>query len=271
MPHASATLPLASAVSTEKALVELPAIELLDSLGWHTASLQHEVVGPANLTGRATLREVYLPARLRSALATLNPHLPPTALAEAIEVLTRDRSAMLPVRANREVYSLLRDGVPVQVRNPDGRTNPDRARLIDWTQTAANDFFLASQIWIEGDLYKRRPDLIGFVNGIPLLLIELKAAHENVFDAYDDNLRDYRDTIPRLFDPNGFVILSNGTEALMGASYAPYEAFAPWKRLHEEDDQGAIDLEMMLRATCEPSRFLDLMENFIAFQEVRGG
>jgi len=108
------------------------------------------------------------------------------------------------------------------------------------------------------------------VNGIPLLLIEWKDLTQPVQEAYEANLRDYRDTIPRLFDFNGFTILSNGLEALMGASHAPFDSFAPWKRL-EEDGPESVALETMLRATCEPSRFLDLIESFLLFEDARGG
>lgn len=252
---------LSGAIASEKAIVEEPAVELLQSLGWQHGDLMQEQPGPNNPTGRLSFRDVILPARLRTALRRLNPALPEEALAQAEAAVAADRSAMLPVAANRDVHRLLRDGVPVELRQPDGSLKPDRVRLIDWTDAAANDFFLASQPWIAGDLYKRRPDAIGFVNGIPLLLCEWKAPMQPVQEAYDGNLKDYRDTIPRLFHPNGFTVLSNGLEALMGPPHAPFDVFAPWKRL-EEDAPEAVGLETMLRATCERSRFLDLIENF---------
>ena len=158
----------------------------------------------------------------------------------------------------------------MQVRQPDGSLKDERVAVIDWTNPPANDFFLGSQVWIESSLYKRRPDALGFVNGIPLLLIEWKDLTEPVQEAYEANLRDYRDTIPRLFDFNGFTILSNGLQALMGPSHAAFEDFAPWKRL-EEDGPESVALETMLRATCEPSRFLDLIESFLLFDDARGG
>jgi type I restriction enzyme R subunit len=264
------SLPLASTIATEKALVEAPAIELLSALGWHTANLFDEAPGPANPTGRRSFRDVFLPTRLRAAVRTLNPLLPEQALDDALAELTSDRSAMLPTAANREVFHLLRDGVPVELRQPDGSSKPDRVRLIDWKDASQNDFFVATQVWITSELYRRRPDAIGFVNGIPLLLMEFKAPQETIAEAYEANLRDYRDTIPHLFHPNGFVILSNAHQALMGASHAAFEYFAPWKRL-EEDAPAAVDLETMLRAACDPTRFLDVLENFIAFEEARGG
>lgn len=255
---------------TELALVEQPALELLQALGWEHGDLMNEAPGPQNPTGRLSWRETVLPARLRAALARLNPRLPAEALQQAETLLTQDRSSMLPVPANRDLWRLLRDGVPVQLRQPDASLKPDRVRVIDWIDPGANDFFVASQAWVASDLYKRRPDTIGFVNGLPLLLCEWKAPSQAVQEAYDGNLNDYRDTVPRLFDANGFVLLSNGLQALMGASHAPFEAFAPWKRL-EEDGPESVELATLLRATCEPARLLDLIENFTLFEEARGG
>ena len=161
---------LTGAIASEKAVVEVPAVELLQSLGWQHGDLMQEEPGAKNPTGRLSFREVILPARLRAALHRLNPALPEEALQQAEAKLTEDRSAMLPIAANREVYRLLRDGVAVELRQPDGSLKPDRVRLVDWTNATANDFFLASQTWITSELYKRRPDAIGFVNGIPLVL-----------------------------------------------------------------------------------------------------
>jgi type I restriction enzyme, R subunit len=250
---------LSGVITSEDKLVEKPGLDLLVELGWTHADVFDEDPGPANPSGRLSFRELVLPARLHAALRKLNPSLVNEALRQAEIVLTADRSAMLPVAANLEVYRMMRDGIPVQVRKQDGSLKDERVALIDWTQPLVNDFFLGSQVWIESNFYKRRPDAVGFVNGIPLLLIEWKNLTQPVQEAYEANLRDYRDTIPRLFDFNGFTILSNGLEALMGASHAPFDSYAPWKRL-EEDGPENVALETMLRATCEPSRFLDLIE-----------
>ncbi|ARO23977.1 type I site-specific deoxyribonuclease HsdR subunit protein [Rhizobium sp. TAL182] len=257
-------------VASEDGIVERPALALLQGLGWQHVDLHGEVPGPANPTGRTSFQQAFLPARLKAALRKLNPSLPAEALTLAEAEITRDRSAMLPVAANREVLALIRNGVPVQVRRDDGKFDDLLVRVIDWRDIAANDFLVASQVWIHGVLHHRRPDTIGFVNGLPLLLAEWKNPTCPLADAYDDNLRDYRDAIPQLFPANGFVILSNGLEAVMGASHAPYEVFAPWKRL-EEDQPDDPSLKTLLRATCEPARFLDLIENFVLFDEARGG
>jgi type I restriction enzyme R subunit len=256
---------LSGVITSEGKLVEKPGVDLLVELGW-----THAELGPVISLGRQSFRELILPERLRAALRRINPSLPGEALQQAELAITADRSAMLPVPANREVYELLRDGIAVQVRQPNGSFKDERVAVIDWTNPTANDFFLGSQVWIESTFYRRRPDALGFVNGIPLLLIEWKDITQPVQEAYDDNLRDYRDTIPRLFHFNGFTILSNGLEALMGPSHAPFEAFAPWKRL-EEDGPESVALATMLRATCEPARFLDLIENFVLFEDARGG
>ncbi len=250
--------------------VERPALALFQKLGWQHVDLYGEVPGPANPTGRTSFQQAFLPAHLKAALRKLNPNLPAEALTQAEAEITRDRSAMLPVAANREVLAQIRNGVPVQVRRDDGRFDDLLVRVIDWRDIAANDFLVASQVWIHSVLHHRRPDTIGFVNGLPLLLAEWKNPTCPLADAYEDNLRDYRDAIPQLFPANGFVILSNGLEAVMGASHAPYEVFAPWKRL-EEDQPDDPSLETLLRATCEPARFLDLIENFVLFDEARGG
>lgn len=261
---------LTGIVASEDGIVEKPALALLRELGWQHVDLHGEQPGPANPTGRTSFQQAYFPAYLKAALCKLNPALPDEALAQAEAELTRDRSAMLPVAANREVLALIRNGVPVQVRRDDGKFDDLLVRVIDWRNISANHFLVASQVWIDGVLHRRRPDTIGFVNGLPLLLAEWKGPACPLADAYDNNLRDYRDTIGHLFPANGFVILSNGLEAVMGAAYAPYEVFAPWKRLEE----GAPDdpsLETLLRATCEPTRFLDLIESFVLFDEARGG
>jgi type I restriction enzyme R subunit len=261
---------LSGIVASEAGSVEAPALALLAELGWSLADLRDETPGPQNPTGRTSFRQVFLPARLRAALRKLNPLLPDEALGQAETALVADRSAMLPVHANRQVLRLIVQGVAVQIKRPDGKFEDVTVRVIDWRNWQKNDFCAASQIWIDGVLHRRRPDTIGFVNGLPLLLAEWKAPTKPLAVAYEDNLRDYKDTIPQLFAANGFVLLSNGIDSVMGAGHAPYEVFAPWKRLDEDGPEDA-SLETMLRATCTPAKFLDIIENFILFDETREG
>ena len=116
-------------------------------------------------------------------------------------------------------------------------------------------------------MHTRRADLVGFVNGLPLLFIELKAVHRRLESAYNDNYTDYKDTIPHLLWYNGLVILSNGSESRLGSISAGWEHFAEWKKVESEAEKGRISLETMLRGTCEPCRFLDLVENFTLFMD----
>lgn len=261
---------LSGLVASEDGIIEQPALALLQELGWECVNLYHDQPGPKNVYGRANLKEPYLLARLRAALAKLNPDLPEDALTLAEEELTRDRTALLPVAANREVLKLVRDGVRVEVKNEQGKFEDVLVRVIDWKNPTSNNFLVANQVWIEGVLHKRRPDTIGYVNGLPLLLAEWKAPTAPLADAYEKNLRDYKDAIPQLFHANGLVILSNGLESVVGASHAPFQFFSPWKRLEEGGPEDP-SLETMLRATCEPARFLDMLENFVLFDEAKGG
>ncbi len=132
-------------------------------------------------------------ARLRPALERLNPTLSTAAIDATVEELTRDLSILSPARANQAMYHLIKDGVRVHTQGKHGEEQIDVVRVIDWDNPQSNDFLLASQLWITGDLHKRRPDLIGFVNGLPLVLVELKASHKRVEDAYNDNISDYRE------------------------------------------------------------------------------
>jgi type I restriction enzyme R subunit len=143
--------------------------------------------------------------------------------------------------------------------------------VVDWDDPAHNDFLLCSQFWVTGEMHTRRADLVGFVNGLPLLFIELKAAHRRLETAFTGNLRDYKDTVPQLFWPNALIILSNGSQSRVGSVTAGWEHFAEWKKVGSEDEAGRVSLETMLRGICDPLRFLDLVENFTLFQEVPGG
>jgi type I restriction enzyme R subunit len=144
------------------------------------------------------------------------------------------------------------------------------ARVIHWDDPPANDFLLVSQFWISGDLYTRRTDLIGFVNGLPLVLIELKKPGAHVREAFDRNLADYKETIPQLYHYNAFVLVSNGVQSKLGSLTAAWEHFADWKRVASEEETPGISLNTLLRATCEKRRLLDLLENFCRFSESKG-
>jgi type I restriction enzyme, R subunit len=143
--------------------------------------------------------------------------------------------------------------------------------VIDWTTPSNNNFLAVRQFWVVGPLHTRRCDIVCFVNGIPFVLLELKASHKTVEQAYKKNLRDYRDAIPQLFIPNALAILSTGSETRVGATFAPWERFREWKRIDDESEPGLVSLETAIHALCVPARLLDMTENFVAYLERPGG
>jgi Type I restriction enzyme R protein N terminus (HSDR_N) len=183
---------------TEDQLVEQPAIELFKELGWEHINAFQETLGPGGTLGRDNKSEVFLIERLRFALELLNPDIPAEAIDQGVVEITRSRGALQYARANREIHTLLRDRVEVQVRQPDGTSLPERLTVVDWENPDDNDFLLVSQLWVHSDLYHRRIDLLGFVNGIPLAFIELKASHRSLKHAYDDNVVHCWEAISRL-------------------------------------------------------------------------
>lgn len=258
---------------SEELLVEQPAIELLAELGWATASgLEETFAEGGGSLGRRNRSEVVLLPRLRSALERLNPGQPPEAISCAIDELIRSRAAMGLVAANREIYRLLKDGIVVSVADRQrGGQSKVRLRVVDWDNSAANDFLVVSQLSVSSALYTCRPDLVGFLNGLPLLVIEFKKPGVSARAAFDDNLSHYKAQIPQLFWSNAFLIASNGTASHIGSLSADWERFFEWKRIASEDEPRRVSLEVMLRGTCQPQRFLDYVENFTLFSDTKGG
>ena len=251
--------------------LELDTIALFEKLGYTTANCYNEWISGTSNLGRETRSEVVLISKLRLALEKLNPHLPKPAITLAIDELIRDRNALTLANANREIYHLLKDRVTVTYRNDDGENITENVTVIDWKNPTNNDFFLASQFWITGEMYPRRPDLIGFINGIPLIFIELKASGERVELAYQNNFCDYRKEIPQLFWYNSIVILSNGSLSKIASLTATWEYFSDWKKINNEGEQGIISLETLIRGTCDKTKLLDIVENFTLFSEEKKG
>lgn len=258
---------------SEDQLIEQPAISLLEEIGWETLNCQNEFeqVEKSPL-GRESKSEVVLTARLAPALKRFNPTATDAAIAKGIEKLTQSRAVMSSIEANREIYTLLKDGVKVTLTDPDSEDETvEVLQVIDWEHPEHNDFFAASQFWITGEMYTKRPDMVCFVNGIPLVLMEFKRIDVHLHAAYNDNLRGYKDTIPHLFWYNAFILLSNGTESKVGSLTADWEHFAEWKRIHSENETPQTALETILHALCTPEKLLYIVENFILFMEAQGG
>lgn len=252
---------------TEDFLVEQPAMELLESMDWQIMNCYSEVFGKDGTLGRETASEVVLTRYLRDAIKMLNPDADIDAVEAAIEEITKDRSSMNMLSANKEVYELLKNGVPVTYRDDYDEDVDGTIQVIDWKNPEKNSFFMVNQLWITGQVYKRRADIIGFVNGIPLVFMELKASHKHIEDAYYGNLRDYKDTIPHLFWYSGFIILSNGSQSKIGSITSTMEFFNEWKRVSSEKEPIRVSLEAMIRGTCDHEKLLDILENYILYKD----
>lgn len=256
---------------SENILVQESAGNLLrDELGWDVQlAYNKEVLGKDGTFGRTSYKEILLKRYFNAALKKFNPWINDEQILEAQRILENRLSTSSLLQINEEKYFLIRDGIKVTVKKPNGETEKQTAALIDFKNPQNNYFLAVKELKIHGDLYRRRTDIVGFVNGIPLLFVELKKTTVDVQNAYEDNYTDYQDTIPHLFYYNAFVMLSNGTEAKVGTLGSKYEFFHEWKRLAEVE-RGSVALETMLRGICKKENFLDLFENFILFDHSGG-
>ncbi len=262
---------MAPAGYTEDTLVQQTTAEYLErELGWQSVyAYNNEDFGPDSLLGRSSDREVVLTRPLRAKLVELNPGLPDEAYDDAVRQMVATTATQSLIATNREKYTLLRDGVQVTFRNDKGERVRQRLRVFDFSQPTNNDFLCVRELWVRGDLYRRRADIVGFVNGLPLLFMELKNVSKDIRAAYERNFKDYKDTVPHLFHHNALVVLANGVDAKLGSVTSRYEHFHEWKRLAEEQP-GAVDMETLLKGVCEKTNFMDLVENFIVFDDSAG-
>jgi len=256
---------------SENILVQESAGHLLQNeLKWDVAfAYNTEKLGPSGTFGRNSYKEILLSRYFRAALKKLNPWITEAQITEAQQKLEHHLSTATLMQINEEKYFLIRDGIPVTVKKPGGQTETKIAAVIDFKNPAVNHFLAIKELKIHGDLYRRRTDIVGFVNGIPLLFMEFKRTTVDVQEAYDNNYTDYLDTIPHLFYYNAFLVLSNGMEAKVGTLGSKYEFFHEWKRL-SEGDEGSVALETLLRGICKKETFLDLLENFILYDHSGG-
>ena len=269
-------------INSEDRLVQATfATHLEEKLGWESVyAWNQETFGIAGTLGRTDPREVVLTRDLRKALRRLNTHLPSAAIDDALAQLTQHDFSRSLLQHNRDFYRLIRDGVPVTWRDPLGQPRTERARVIDFRNGAVNGvpnnrFLAVRELKITGlrsPAYNRRADLVCFVNGLPLVFVELKAVYRNIRAAFDGNLRDYLDehVIAHAFHHNAFIVVSNGHRARYGSVTSQWEHFAEWKRL-DEGDKGSLEAEVLLNGMLEHQRLLDLVENFILFDDSKPG
>lgn len=256
---------------SENVLVQNSAGNLLkDGLGWDVQfAYNTEALGQNGTFGRKSFREIVLYRHLKSALYKNNDWLTEEYCDAAVKTLVAYTSSSSLMQINQEKYKMLRDGIPIKVKKPGGEQEDRLVRVFNFSLPEQNDFLAVKEMKIHGDLYRRRTDIVGFVNGIPLLFIELKRHNVDVMDAYMCNYRDYLDTIPHLFHFNAFIILSNGVKSKVGTLGSKYDFYNEWKRLRE-DDNGSVELETMLKGVCNKNNFMDLFENFILY-DTSGG
>ena len=256
---------------SEDQLIQKSAADLLEKeLGWTSVmAWDAEVLGETGTLGRKSYHEVLLVRHFCKALKTLNPWMTEKQLAEAVERMTERMSSQTLMQINEEKYHYIKDGIPVTRTKPNGETEEVRAKVIDFASPGKNEFLCVRKLWVYGALYRRRADIVGFVNGIPLLFMELKNHDVEVVDAFNKNYRDYLDTIPQLFYHNAFIMFSNGLEARVGTIDSKWEFFHEWKRLNETE-AGSIELPTMLHGICKKENFLDLLENFVLYDHSDG-
>ena len=263
-------------INSEDALVQRTFADHLEQvLGWESVyAFNDEAFGPTGTLGRASERDTVLVRDLRVAIERLNPTLPPDVCQQAVDRLTRVDFARSAVQHNREFYGYIRGGVPVEWRDGRGEVRHDHAQVLDFRDATRNRFLAVRELKIQGlrtPHYNRRADLVCFVNGLPLVFIELKAVYRNIRHGFDDNLTDYlTQSIPHAFHHNAFLVVSNGDKARYGSITSKWDHFAEWKRTSEKD-QARLDAVALLDGMLAKERLLDLVENFILFDDSRAG
>lgn len=226
-------------------------------------------------SGRTSKIDVLLKDILLERLQLLNKKVPESAILDAWNELAKSRAAMSLLNANKEIYDLIRDGVPITYQNLKGKNIKTRIKVIDFNEPDLNDYLVVSQLWIKGQYGFRRPDLLLYVNGIPLIFIELKNSNIALRNAYDDNLTNYCHDIPLLFNNNAVCILSNGLETRVGSFSADWEHFGEWLRVDDERKkvdrerikEFKVSLDYAVLGLCEKTKLLDYIENFILYHK----
>ena len=267
-----------TSINSEDRLVQATfAGHLEKELGWDSVfAWNQETFGPDGTLGRSDTKGAVLTRDLHSALERLNPELPEAAIEDALRTLMAYDVSRSMVQHNQDFHQMIRAGVPVRYRDAAGRQKAARARVIDFDNApGANRFLAVRELKLTGirtPNYNRRADLVCFVNGLPLVFIELKAVYKNIRAGFDGNLRDYMDenVIAHAFHHNAFLIVSNGDRARYGSITSEWDHFAEWKRLDEED-KGSVEAEVLLNGMLAHDRLLDLVENFILFDESKAG
>ncbi|MFN9160487.1 MAG: type I restriction endonuclease subunit R [Planctomyces sp.] len=255
-------------MTLNESIVENAALEWFGDLGYAIGT------GPDIAPGepaaeRSSFSDVILMSRLQDAIRRLNPQIPPEAQEEALRKVVRLDTASF-IGNNRAFHKMLRDGVEVEYSRLDGSIAGDRVRLVDFGRPAANDWFAVNQFTVIESQHNRRPDVVIFVNGLPLAIIELKNAADaeaTIWSAYSQ-LQTYKSEIPSLLQYCELLIVSDGVQARIGSLTANQEWFKVWRTIDGEKDapRSALELEVLIRGVFEKRRFLDILQHFIVFE-----
>ena len=261
---------------SEQKIVQEPAAKMMEALGWkNILAFDDEKFGPNGTLGRSDKSETVLWRSVRAALKRLNEDwITPAQIEEAVEELAKVENAKSLLERNRAAYELVREGVPVTDADYESANSDEkrRAKLIDFEHPddpARNEFLCVREMWVTAQGATKRPDLIGFVNGLPLVFMEFKKPSHKAKEGYDKNYKDYLATIPELFRFNAFLVFSNGSETNIGALWSDWEFFGEWKR-HSEDDVAEVSLKKLIDGVCQKKNLLDIVENFILFDKGDG-
>ena len=253
--------------------VEQVALEWLAGLGWGVAHGPDIAPGTAEAE-RDDFGEVVLEYRLRDALASLNPSVPVSALDDAYRKLTRPEGSTLEGR-NRAFHRMLVNGVTVEYRDAEGRVRGDQVRVIDFDDFSNDDWLAVNQFDVTEERNRRRPDVVLFVNGLPLGIIELKnpTDEDATLNSAWRQLQTYKSELSTLFSMNEALVVSDSNEALIGTLTAGWEWFKPWRTVTGEKLAGAhlTELQVMLEGAFQPWRFLSLVRDFVVFEDDGGG
>ncbi len=256
---------------TEDALEQL-CLTWFQDIGW---SFRHgpDIAPDASSPQRKDWHDVVLAEELAASLALLNPQMPSNVFDEAVGVITRPDEPSL-LQRNRRRHELLIDGVPVEVSDAQGLKRGDRVRLIDFDQPERNRFLVVNQFTIQGSKQPRRPDLVCFINGLPLFVLELKNAASETADIWSafNQLQTYKDEIPDLFVYNAALVISDGLQARIGSLTASRERYLPWRTVKDENDRPLLqfELETVVRGFFAPALLLDYLRYFILFEQTDG-
>jgi type I restriction enzyme, R subunit len=244
----------------------------------HNLGYRHIHCMDRDLTGRPDEKDVLIKPLLKRKLEDLNRTLPAPAIQEAFEQICRTRQDKSDILANKEIYSVIKNGVQVEINNTQGKREPVTVRVVDFNDPSQNDFLVVSQLWVQGPFIRRRPDLLVYLNGIPIVFIELKNSIVALRTAYEDNVLNYRKDIPLLFHYNALCILSNGLETKIGSFNAGYEHFFYWLRDKNERQvpdtkrikEYGVSLDYAVLGICDKKNLLDYLENFILYYNDMG-